>query len=96
MFDLNDVPWMVPMIAGLTEIVKKFKVPSRWVPVAAVGVGVGLSVLYEATLQFPWIAPWVVASIKGAIAGLTTVGLYLISKKFRPAGAETPEIFRRR
>lgn len=101
MFDLNDVPWMVPLVVGLTEVVKQFKVRKRWIPVAAVVVGIGLSLTYEATVQLPWIAPWLVATIKGAIAGLTSVGLYLVSKKFRPAGAETPQFtppepFRRR
>jgi len=92
MFSLDDVS-LCAVIIGLVEVVKAFAVPKRWCLVASIVIGVLLLEGIEATFQFPFIKPWVLAGVKGVVLGLTATGLYMVSKKFRPAGPETPEVF---
>jgi len=82
--NLNDLdgPQLIPVIIGLTEVAKKFKVPSKWCLVLALAVGVGMGLLIEAAYQYPAIGPWVAAGIKGLIYGLSATGLYALGSKW--------------
>lgn len=74
-WDIDGIS-LLGVTLGLVEIVRKFKVPSRWLPIAALGVGIGLGVLAQAITMYPHVAPWGLAALKGAVIGLTATGLY--------------------
>jgi hypothetical protein len=65
---------LVAAVVGLVEVVKKIGLPSRFLPVAAIVLGVGLSML--AVLGNMADASYAEAAFGGLIAGLSAVGLY--------------------
>lgn len=72
---------LLGVVLGCVEILRKFKVPSRWLPIGAVGIGIGLGLLAQAMVIYPHIAPWAMAGLRGAVIGLTGTGLYAMSMR---------------
>ena len=70
----NETVILVPVIVGLVEIVKRLGMPSRFCPVLAVVLGIGLSFagLHPSPLE---------TILEGVVAGLSASGLYDVGKK---------------
>jgi len=66
-------------VLGLTEIVKNFGLPRKWVPVFAIALGVAISMIdaYRSGAN-----DWFVAVVRGIVVGATTTGLYAAGKSF--------------
>lgn len=72
---------LLGVVLGAVEILRKFKVPSRWLPIGAVGIGISLGLLAQAMVIYPHIAPWGMAGLRGAVIGLTATGLYAMGMR---------------
>jgi hypothetical protein len=62
---------LIGLVVGLTEVIKRtFALNSRFVPITAILVAIGLAFLFKGELDIPSVI------YTGIIAGLTSVGLY--------------------
>jgi len=61
---------MIPILIGVVEVIKKLGVPKRFVPLASIILGIGISFIV------PGVISMFVAVIGGAVIGLSAVGLY--------------------
>lgn len=70
---MDNIAFAVAIITGFTEAVKRFGLPTKYVPLFAIALGVcyaGFIVAWEPQ-----------AIIGGIVAGLTSVGLYRTVQK---------------
>ena len=63
---------IVPVILGLVRVVKQVGLPSRFVPLASIAIGIGLVALTGVA--------WQAFVVQGIIAGLAASGLWSGSK----------------
>lgn len=66
----------VPFIVGLVEAAKRLGMDAVWATPVAVGLGVALSVGWQAATVYPGAAPWLEALLWGIALGLAASGLY--------------------
>lgn len=74
---------VVPLIVGLVEWLKAQGLPSRWAPLASVGLGVLIAALSLLAQRYPTVADWGGVAIVGVILGLAASGLYSGQKAVR-------------
>ena len=67
---MPDVTYLSPILIGVVEVLKRLGLPSKYSPVVAVVMGVGLS--FALNLN-PSVSE---RTLEGVIAGLAAVGLY--------------------
>ncbi|MCF7846782.1 MAG: holin [Candidatus Gracilibacteria bacterium] len=67
------------LVVGITEIVKKFGLPSRWCPVFAVVLGLILSC---GDTWYHGEANWYHAILRGILVGVATTGTYAAVDRF--------------
>jgi len=66
---IND-PILIPLVIGLVEVCKRIGITSRYLPIIAIILGIGLS----------WIIGGGNIIISGIIVGLSSVGLFEVAK----------------
>jgi ABC-type iron transport system FetAB permease component len=71
------------LVAVLVEVFKHYGLDSRWAILAAIGVGVLLSVLNHVAQIVPGFEAWYQVVLAGLVAGLTAAGLYSGQKALR-------------
>lgn len=71
----------VPFIVGLVEGAKRMGLDTVWATPVAVGLGVALSVGWQAAAAYPAAAPWLEALLWGIALGLAASGLYSGAKR---------------
>ncbi len=64
---------ILAIVVGLTEVIKKIGLEKRWVPVAAIVMGIGIAII--ANLGGVWDTV-----LQGLMMGLTAVGAYEFGK----------------
>ncbi|HEY8394161.1 MAG TPA: hypothetical protein VIK92_05110 [Thermaerobacter sp.] len=74
----------VPLITGVVELLKRQGMPAAWAPLAAIVLGVALSLGYAAAGGSLWFE----AVIGGLATGLGSMGLYSGVKHYRETGRE--------
>ena len=67
---------VVPLIVGLVEVAKGAGLEARWAPAMALGLGLAVSLGYQAALGMPAGAAWAQAGLSGLALGLAASGLY--------------------
>jgi len=63
---------LTAIVVGLVQVAKGLSLPSRFAPVLALLLGVGLSFLAMGPLALTWVD----AIVQGLVVGLSSVGLY--------------------
>ena len=63
---------LIPIILGITELIKKIGLPSQYAPLFSLGLGIGLTYILGTT------GPQMI--INGLILGLSASGLYSTGK----------------
>ncbi len=71
----------IPLIIGLVEAAKRLGMETVWATPMAIGVGLALSLGYEAARQTPGFEVWLNALLWGLALGLSASGLYSGAKK---------------
>ena len=71
-----DFTVLVAVVVGLTEVIKRIGLPTKWCPLLALAFGVGLNLLANATHLVLW-----ENIIEGILIGLSSQGLYDTIKK---------------
>jgi len=66
----ENILFLTPIIVGLVEVAKRIGLPSRYCPLLAVLLGIGISFAYQAVPNYPEML------LGGVMAGLTAVGLF--------------------
>lgn len=66
----------VPFLVGLVEVAKRLGMDAVWATPLAIGLGVALSVGWQAVQVYPQAAPWFNAVLIGIALGLAASGLY--------------------
>jgi uncharacterized membrane protein HdeD (DUF308 family) len=61
---------IIPIIIGVAEIIKKFGLVEKWIPVLDVGLGIAAGFIY----LYP--GDWKAAVLYGIIMGLSACGLF--------------------
>lgn len=62
---------IIPAVVGLVQAIKNAGVPSKYAPLAAVVLGIGLSLAFDLS---------VMSAVVGILSGLAAVGLYEFPK----------------
>jgi len=65
-----EITLIVTAVTGLTEVVKRIGLPSRFAPLTAITIGLAISFLNRGAL------PIDVVIMTGIVAGLSSAGLY--------------------
>lgn len=66
--DITDLGFITAIVIGLTEVVKKAGLNSRYAPLVALLLGVGVSFLFAAVSKE--------SVVTGIVAALSAMGLY--------------------
>lgn len=80
-FEIYDV-LIVPLIIGLVAVARKSGVPTKVLPLLALGIGVGAGVLYASNGDIKQ------GVLVGAMFGLSASGLYSGAKKVAETGGD--------
>lgn len=67
------------VVLGVTEIIKSFGFPRKWLPVFAILLGVAIAMIDAYRSGTP---DWFLAAIRGIVVGATATGLYAAGKGF--------------
>jgi hypothetical protein len=68
---LVDLFKFVPLVIGLTKVLKMSKIPSRFIPLSTLAISIAIA--YYVQLQYPVLV--------GLVMGLMSMGLYSGTKK---------------
>lgn len=74
---------LIAVVVGTVEFAKSMGVPSKWCLAGALVVGVAAVIGMEAATQFPVVAPWLLAVVKGLVIGMSATGLYKAARRFQ-------------
>jgi len=74
---------VVGIIIGVVELAKRQGLSTRWAPVVAVGMGIGVSLLSQLAVRSPGFAEWYEAAGAGLVVGLVAAGVYSAQKTLR-------------
>ena len=71
----------IPLIIGLVEAAKRLGLDAVWATPLAIGIGLAVSLGYQAAQQVPGSEVWLNATLWGVALGLSASGLYSGTKK---------------
>lgn len=68
------------VILGLVEFTKKMGLSGKWLTVASLVIGIVGGVVWQLSILFPVITPWVGVLIGGLMMGAAAAGLFDLGK----------------
>jgi len=71
----------IPLIIGLVEAAKRLGMDTVWATPLSIGIGLAISLGYQAAQQVPGSEMWLNATVWGLALGLSASGLYSGAKK---------------
>lgn len=80
-----QIATLIPIIVGLSQVIKNMGFPSRFIPLLNLVLGIGISFLAFEGIQ------WHEKIIQGFVVGLSASGIYDQSKNLNPTSSNTDD-----